>query len=248
MTTPADKVAPTEAEWLDERDRLQSQAIDVLARTVRLTRPPVSPGETVGELEDFAGFLAEVLAAVAANVGGTWRVTAGRPGSWEADLVHQLIAGTVGHDDKYLMAYRTEPVRVPLNVAQLVDEDGPFADPPVVPLDQAFDALWIAHEEEAGEVVSDDEAEAAWQAIEAAEADLTARYRMTFTAYAQVFTAAVTQAARTIDGLSAPIEMVTEIDPEAWAGPPQNPTLFDHDRLVWRLWSTAYQQVGLPRP
>ena len=137
-----------------------------------------SPGE-IGEPEDFAGFLAEVLAAVAANVGATWRVTAGRPGSWEADLVHQLIAGTVGYDDEYLMAHRTEPVRVPLNVAQLVDDDGPFADPPVLPLDQALDAIWIAAENDAGAGdLSDDDAEAAWQAIEAAEADLTARYRM----------------------------------------------------------------------
>jgi hypothetical protein len=36
---------------------------------------------------DFAGWLANVLARVAANLGSTDALTAGRPGSWEAALV-----------------------------------------------------------------------------------------------------------------------------------------------------------------
>ncbi len=242
MTAPAD-LGPAEVEWLAERARLHGQAIDVLTRAVRLTRP--SPGGP----EDFAGFLAEVLAAVAANVGGTWRVLAGRSGSWEADLVHQLIAGTVGHDDEYLLAYRTEPVRVSLNVAQLVDELGSTIEPPVLPLDQALDAIWIAADADADSAdLPDDEAEAAWQAIEAAEADLTARYRTAYTAYAQAFTVAVTEAAQAIEGLSVPVEVITETDPEAWSGLIDNPIDLDGDPLVWQLWSTAYDRLGLPRP
>jgi hypothetical protein len=45
---------------------------------------------------DFAGFLAQVLAALAARLGSAGAVTAGRPGSWEASLVDQLLHGTVG--------------------------------------------------------------------------------------------------------------------------------------------------------
>ena len=51
---------------------------------------------------DFAGWLADVLARVAAIKGSSDALTAGRPGSWEAGLVEQLLAGTVGYGDEYL--------------------------------------------------------------------------------------------------------------------------------------------------
>ena len=53
---------------------------------------------------DFPGWLAAVLAEVAACVGSSDALTAGRPGSWEAALVDQLVKGTVGYDDEYLPA------------------------------------------------------------------------------------------------------------------------------------------------
>jgi len=48
---------------------------------------------------DFAGWLADALARVAARVGSSAALTAGRPGSWEAALVDQLVKGTVGDDE-----------------------------------------------------------------------------------------------------------------------------------------------------
>lgn len=51
---------------------------------------------------DFAGWLADILARVAAIKGSSDVLTAGRPGSWEASLVDQLVKGTVGYDDEYL--------------------------------------------------------------------------------------------------------------------------------------------------
>jgi Helix-turn-helix len=51
---------------------------------------------------DFAGWLAQVLAAAAGQLGSADELTIGRPGSWEASLVDQLVKGTVGHDDEYL--------------------------------------------------------------------------------------------------------------------------------------------------
>jgi len=54
------------------------------------------------EQPDFGGWIASVLASVAADLGSTAALTAGRPGSWEADLVQQLVKGTVGWDDEYL--------------------------------------------------------------------------------------------------------------------------------------------------
>jgi hypothetical protein len=54
---------------------------------------------------DFAGWLAAVLAQVASELGSSDAIIAGRPGSWEADLVQQLIKGTVGYDDELLSDY-----------------------------------------------------------------------------------------------------------------------------------------------
>jgi hypothetical protein len=51
---------------------------------------------------DFGGWLASVLAAAAAELGSSRALIARRPGSWEADLVTQLVCGTVGWNDEYL--------------------------------------------------------------------------------------------------------------------------------------------------
>lgn len=57
--------------------------------------------------DDFPGWLAAILATVAASQpGGSYTLIEGRPGSWEADLVQRLLAGTVGEDDDMLDAYR----------------------------------------------------------------------------------------------------------------------------------------------
>jgi hypothetical protein len=51
---------------------------------------------------DFAGWLAAVLATAAGRLGSSDALIAGRPGSWEASLVDQLVKGTVGYGDEYL--------------------------------------------------------------------------------------------------------------------------------------------------
>lgn len=50
----------------------------------------------------FAEWLAQVLAQVAGQLGSSDALIAGRPGSWEADLVDRLVKGTVGYGDEYL--------------------------------------------------------------------------------------------------------------------------------------------------
>lgn len=65
--------------------------------------------EAVNSEHDFGGWLAEVLARAAAELGSTHVLTARRPGSWEADLVHQLVARTVGWNDEHLETYRRLP-------------------------------------------------------------------------------------------------------------------------------------------
>ncbi len=65
--------------------------------------------KAVRDEHDFGGWLAGVLASVSADLGSTYALTAGRPGSWEADLVQQLVKGTVGYDDDYLADYKVTP-------------------------------------------------------------------------------------------------------------------------------------------
>ena len=65
--------------------------------------------DAVREEHDFGGWLAQVLATAAAELGSTAALTSSRPGSWEADLIQQLVRGTVGWDDDYLPDYAKEP-------------------------------------------------------------------------------------------------------------------------------------------
>jgi hypothetical protein len=58
-----------------------------------------------GSEDDFAGRLVAVLARVASELGSSGVITAGRLGSWEADLVQQLVKGTIGYDE-FLSGYR----------------------------------------------------------------------------------------------------------------------------------------------
>jgi hypothetical protein len=74
---------------------------------------------------DFAGWLAAVLATAAARLSSSDALIAGRPGSWEASLVDQLVKGTVGHDDEYLPA---AVFRVPLDVIGEDDDAGKLAE------------------------------------------------------------------------------------------------------------------------
>jgi hypothetical protein len=73
------------------------------------TRPAVKAITRAARTEhDFGGWLAQVLAQVAGQLGSSDALVEGRPGSWEASLVGQLVKGTVGHDDEYLPAPRTK--------------------------------------------------------------------------------------------------------------------------------------------
>jgi hypothetical protein len=65
--------------------------------------------DAVREEHDFGGWLAHVLATAAAELGSIAALTADRPGSWETNLVQQLVCGTVGWDDDYLAHYAKEP-------------------------------------------------------------------------------------------------------------------------------------------
>ena len=55
--------------------------------------------QAVRDQHNFGGWLASVLASGSADLGSTEALTAGRPGSWEAEHVRGLINGTVAWGD-----------------------------------------------------------------------------------------------------------------------------------------------------
>jgi hypothetical protein len=69
--------------------------------------------EAVAGEHDFPGWLAGVLARTAAARGSSYALIAGRPGSWEAGLVDQLVRGTAGWDDEYLQQFDRPDVTGP---------------------------------------------------------------------------------------------------------------------------------------
>jgi hypothetical protein len=74
--------------------------------TVRATTAVL---DAVREEHDLGGWLAQILATAAAELSSSAALIAGRPGSWDANLVQQLVRGTVGWDDDYLADYAKEP-------------------------------------------------------------------------------------------------------------------------------------------
>ena len=78
------------------------------ARTATAAEPPYTSRAVAAITQaaraehDFPGWLAGVLAAAAGQLGSGYALIAGRPGSWEAGLVEQLVHGTVGYGDEYL--------------------------------------------------------------------------------------------------------------------------------------------------
>lgn len=78
------------------------------------------PHPTRTEPGDWAEFVSLALAGAAANAGGIEAALAGRPGSWEADHVRNLLESTVGPDETDLWRHRTDPLTMTLYVDQLV--------------------------------------------------------------------------------------------------------------------------------
>lgn len=247
MTTSPQASTPPEPTLTEERERLWQQAVTTLTSAVRLRHP------TEGPL-DFADFLASALAAVAGNVGSIDRMTAGRPGSWESAGLNRLLIGSLGEDDPdNLLAARTEPVIVQLNVAQLVSEARDVASAEqlakMLPdLDAELDAL------EQAMFPEEEVTEAQEQAWEAADADLRRRYAKAYETYAQRFTAAVRDVAADLPALKVPVEVRATTDPEAswWSpGDVTNTNLWldedeQGDELASQLWAAARVHVGLP--
>ena len=110
---------------------LHAEAIRVLSEAARITYQPRRRGAdgswVVDELAqpqraDWAEFVTTAVTAAAANAGGSDAALAGRPGSWEADLVRQIVESSVGDDDRLLQDWRTEPIEILINPEQILND------------------------------------------------------------------------------------------------------------------------------
>lgn len=213
---------------------LNAEAIRVLTAAARRTCVDGSP-------RDFAEFLANVVAATAANVGGAERLLAGRSGSWEASLVRSLVDGTVGDDPNDLLRLRTEPVVVTLNVAEILE--GLDLHTGLLTVDEAIYACEERFQEDGRPVDDDPELEEAITAIEG-------RYAAEFAAYAERFTAAVVDATAEIGGPAPRVLVEADTDPQSswWSedATVNTPALIDPEDLAHEVWHAAHDLVALP--
>lgn len=107
-----------------ERDHI-ADAIAALTAAARGTRTigAGTPNEH-DEPVDFGEIACHVIAAVAANLGGAEDLLAGRPGSWEASHVRDIVSSTAGDDPEDLLRYRTDPIRVVVDIDTIFDDLG----------------------------------------------------------------------------------------------------------------------------
>lgn len=215
----------------ETRARLRTEAIRVLTQAARQT---TNAGKTL----DFADFLAHTLVAIAANVGGPERLLAGRPGSWEARHIEALIRGTVDGDQEAWIP-RAEPLLIPLNVAELVEDHD--LHPGLISLDEAIEIIdlpYMGVEESGG-------ASEAW--IIEVEA-LSARYENEYRQYAERFAVA----ARLLGRAHIPpieVQVIADTSPALrwWDDTTvTNPTIGEVDPLVVAIWCIAHDTVALP--
>lgn len=94
---------------------------------------------------DFAEFLTRAVAAAAANADGIEALLAGRPGSWEAEHVRNMLHSTVGFDDAQLLEHRTEPLVLTVNAEAILWDLGIGAlyDESVTELVRLHDAIGV---------------------------------------------------------------------------------------------------------
>lgn len=206
---------------MEPEDSLEAHITQAIAALTAAARSTYRSADAATQRYDFGEIACRVITAVAANLGSVETLLAGRPGSWEADHVRQIVQSTVSDDE--LHTYRTEPVYLDL-------------DPDIELNDVGLDALYwedtdsINHELGAHGLHKAD-AERLEQEQEAIDALRDADAQK----YATAYTSAVRAAAQEF-GLTVPV-LVTVTD-EA-----DGDVL---DPLTERLRDFAHQRTPLP--
>ena len=201
-------------------EELLTDTVTLLTQAARLTRPVLVRDETTTTPEgvpvfvesaqrepvDWAEFVTRALAGAAANIGGVETVLAGRGGSWEADLVRQLLHGTVGPDEEWLLEHRTEPVTVDLNVADILGDLGAWGwyDEAYLELDRLGSAIGSSD-------ATDEEKERLYDEVADLNDRLDQLEQTDAAAYGAALKAHIEAAAAALPGLRVPVVVNVEL-------------------------------------
>jgi hypothetical protein len=223
-------------------DEVLADAVRVLTEAARRVITWTDrDGRARHEQADFSEFVTHALAGAAANIGGIEPILAGRPGSWEADHLRDLLCATAGYDEHFLLERRTEPVVVRVHVSEILDDLGIWTLH-----EQAYDELErredviCAASPHAKPISQEQHAEQA--VIDELRAALHAQRLRDWADYGAAFRANVLRAAGELfPTLPVPVEVIVELDrqddhgvDDEWDGP------------VWRLWKAARSSTPLP--
>ena len=229
---------------------------EILADAVRVLTEAASRTLTIGagtseehtEPADFAEFVTLVLAGAAANIGSIEAVLAGRPGSWEADYVRQMLVSTVGHDEQHLLEHRTKALRVTVHVDDILNDLG-YADLYYIDAHNELQrrkqatgvSSYTSLEEAAQASAPTPEQETALKRLDALTERLDEQRELEWATYGEAFKAAVLHHATDLfPKLTVPVEVVIELDWRNNLGSGDELTgpaamLWEHARMVTPL-------------
>ena len=168
----------------------------------------------------------------------TNQLVAGRPGSWESSHVDGLVRGTMGSRPDDWSWFRTQPIVIPLNVAELIEDERHH--PGLMGLGEALENFDRHFDTLTNDTVVD-----AWDhGIETITARYTAEYRL----YAERFTATVRHLGNQVPGLTADVYVEADADPNShwWSGSTINNPEGTSDQLAQQLWLAAHYATPLP--
>ena len=199
-------------------------ALTAAARARRVVGAGTADEHT--EPVDAAEMICRVVASVAANLGGADQLLAGRPGSWEAGYVRQIVDSTAGSAEQDLMRWRTEPVRLEFDVEDTFMDMGIYElyEGESADAQDAHQAARVAAFEGAAtseELARARELEAALNGVlgtaldEAETARVTARFQEYDDLYARVWKRAEAAGGPLLESAAAAQRLSDEID-ELW--------------------------------
>lgn len=198
-------------------EEVLADAVRVLTEAARLTRPVLEPDGDASAAEGRAVWVDSGRREQADWAEFVTLALAGRPGSWEAEGVRNLLTSTVGHDEAHLLEHRTEPVVIKAHVDEIMaDQDVWKAyDDATQELDRRYEAIGIPSAptaEDAAELEpATDEQERQAEALIALEDRLEQLRQQDWTQYGQALKANIEAAARRT-GLRVPVVVNLELE------------------------------------
>lgn len=207
------------AAYRARHSELLADAVKAPTAAARLTWPRTgASGQPSNGRGDWADFVTSALAGAAANIGGIEAALAGRPGSWEADGVRQLLISTVGHGEEHLLEHRTEPVVVDLYVDEILVDLGVWKgyDDAVHEIARRYEEAGLVSSYPVGQDVAEeaitDEQERRADELADLEDRLEQLRQQDWAAYGQNLKTAVETAARRRPDLRVPVVVNVDLD------------------------------------